>query len=70
MKKKSNQTAAPIAAIAPATRFPIAATATTTTTSSSATFVFDQLPRQGSRIAAAASGATTAAAIAAQSLVR
>jgi hypothetical protein len=56
VKKKSNQTAAPIAAIAPAARLPIAATATTTTTSSSATFVFGQLARNGSKIAAAASG--------------
>ena len=70
MKKKSNQMAAPIAAIPPACRFPIDATATTTTTSSRATLVFDQLARNGSRIAAGASGATTAAPIAIRSLVR
>jgi len=70
VKKKSNQAAAPSAASAPAARLPIAATATTTTTSSSATFVLDQLPRHGSKITAAASGATTATAIATRSLVR
>ena len=69
MKKKSNQTAADTAASAPATRLPPAATATTVTTSSSATFVLGQLDRHGSRIAAPASGTTTAAAIAARSLV-
>jgi len=70
VKKKSNQTAAPTAASAPATRLPIADTATTTTTSSSATFVLDQLERHGSRIAAAATGAARAAANAAWSRVR
>ena len=69
MKKKSNQAAAPSAASTPAVRLPITATATTTTTSSSATFVLDQLPRHGSKITAAASGAATAAAIATLSLV-
>ena len=70
MKKKSNQTADPTAASAPAARFPIADTPTITTTSSKATFVFDQLARNGSRIADAASGATSAARIAMRSLVR
>jgi len=56
--------------MAPAARLPIAATATITTTSSKATFVFGQLERNGSKIAAAAGGATTAATIAARSLVR
>ena len=60
----------PIAAIPPPARFPIAATATTTTTSSKATFVFGQLARNGSKIAAAARGARRAAAIAARSLLR
>jgi hypothetical protein len=70
VKKKSNQMAAPIAAIPPAARFPIEATATTTTTSSRATLVLDQLERNGSRTAAAASGAATAARIAMRSLLR
>jgi hypothetical protein len=51
-------------------RFPMAATPTTTTTSSRATLVFDQLARNGSRTAAAASGATSASRIAMRSLVR
>ena len=54
----------------PANRLPIADTATITTTSSSATFVFDQLDRHGSRMAAAARGAAMAAANAAWSRVR
>jgi hypothetical protein len=53
-----------------ADREPATATTTTTTTSSRATFVFDQVDRNGSRIAATASGATSAARIARRSLVR
>src|ERR1022692_38827 len=68
VKKKSNHAAADAAAIPPATRFPVAATATTTATSRRATFVFGQCARNGRRTAAAASGATKAAAIAARSL--
>src|ERR1700727_2235847 len=70
VKKKSNQAAADTAARAPATRFPIAATATTTTTRRRATLVWGQLARNGRRTAAAAGGAASAAARAARSLVR
>ncbi|MGH3408137.1 MAG: hypothetical protein ACRDRJ_37410 [Streptosporangiaceae bacterium] len=48
----------------------MAETPTTTTTSSRATLVFDQLKRNGSRIAAAASGSASPAAMAIRSLVR
>ena len=67
MKKKSNQANADTAASAPAARLPMAATATTTTTRSRATFVFDQLARQGSRMAATASGASSPASSAVRS---
>ena len=49
---------------------PLPITPVSSTTSSSATFVSAQLARNGSRIPAAASGATSAAASAARSLVR
>ena len=61
MKKKSNQANADTAARTPAVRLPSTATATTATTRSRATFVFDQLARQGSRMAATASGTSTPA---------
>ncbi len=67
VRKKSNQTAADRAATNPASRYPFAATATTSRISTSAASVFGKLARQGTRIAARASGARTAASMAARS---
>src|SRR5262245_9165123 len=60
VKNKSNHAAAESAAIAPAMRRPLAATATTTMTSSKATLVLEKSDRHGSNTSETSSGATTA----------
>ena len=57
MRKKSNHTATDSAARIPASRYPLAATATTTRIMASAASVFGMLDRNGTRIAASATGA-------------
>ena len=64
VRKKSNHTAADSAARYPASRFPFAATPTTTSSMTSAASVFATLARNGIRIAARASGPSSAAATA------
>ena len=61
MRKKSNHTATDSAARYPASRYPFAATATTTRIMTSAASVFGMLARNGTRMAATATGATNAA---------
>ena len=61
VRKKSNHTAADTAARYPASRYPFAATATTTRIRASAASVLGKSLRNGTRIAASASGATSPA---------
>ena len=61
VRKKSNQAAAETAARIPASRYPFAATATTTRIRARAASVLGKLPRNGTRIAASASGAASPA---------
>ena len=61
VRKKSNHAAAETAARIPASRYPLAATATTTRIRARAASVLGKLPRNGTRSAASASGATSPA---------
>ncbi len=64
VRKKSNHTAVDTAARYPASRFPAAATATTTSSMASAASVFGKWVRNGTRMAASASGPSSPAATA------
>ena len=67
MRKKSNHTATDSAARIPASRYPFAATATTTRIMASAASVFGMLDRNGTRIAASATGPPAPASTASRS---